>query len=150
MPVTYEQCVEAWINYQCRKTTQGRRPRRKPPRHPGGRPISLWTPEKVSTLCDLAAQDLTVKQIAARMGLTPMQVAGYVSRHHIQTGGGPKQVWTPERDARMRELAAQGMTTTQIAADLGLTSKTVKNHAMKKGIRTGSKNKSAQRDGNPD
>lgn len=148
MPVTYEQCVEAWINYQCRKA-QGLKPRRKPPRHPGGRP-PIWTPEQDATLRSLAAQDLTVKQIAARMGLTPMQIAGYVSRHHIQTGGGPKQVWTPERDARMRELAAQGMTTTQIAADLGLASKTVKNHALKKGIRTGPKNKSAQRDGNPD
>lgn len=49
----------------------------------------------------------------------------------------PKRIWTEERDAEMRTLAASGMSAREIAKTMGLGLNTVTNHAQRAKIKTG-------------
>ena len=83
MPTTYEQCLEVWIDRQCRRQSQPRQRARCM-----GRPVGVWTRARDKQMRALAATGKTANEIAQAMGLQRQQVASYASKCHIQTGGG--------------------------------------------------------------
>lgn len=83
-----------------------------------------WTPERDAAMLRMIAAGQTNARIAEALGLAPRAVENRLTR--IRAAGGnivPRQpgargIWTPERDARLCDLSAQGLTHAQIAAAL--------------------------------
>lgn len=62
---------------------------------------------------------LTQTEIAGELGISPTTVARIASSHGIALTGNRRASWSPERDARLAELAAAGLSAVRIADALG-------------------------------
>jgi hypothetical protein len=109
----------------------------------------------VETLRGLAAKGLTMQQAADRMGITKNSVIGYSHRNNIlftpaRKGARPRAArpveaakpmpeavpanWTAEGVARLRKLAAAGVTQAEAAREFGKSRRAISNVACRLGI----------------
>ena len=101
-----------------------------------------WTEQAVETLRRLVGEGLTLRQIGERFGVSRSAVAGKIDRLGLAparqrvfaptANAGAR--WTPERDARLRALAAEGHATAAIAADLGVSDAAARHRAALLGL----------------
>jgi hypothetical protein len=90
-----------------------------------------WSAEDIARVVELRAQALGPVAIARELGTTTAAVANFLYRRK-RRGGRPwspvrpvSPQWPAERVARALQLAAQGVTYTQIAVELGATKNAV-------------------------
>lgn len=93
-----------------------------------------WTPERVDQLRALVADGLTSSQIADRMGASRKSVAGACRRYGIAVECGRKRIWSEERTAILRALAAAGVPTGEAAKRLGVSVGALCGAARKVGV----------------
>lgn len=115
-----------------------------PPHRPpsGERAPYKWTPEKEARLAELYPTEMSVEAIAADLGITLRAMRTHAVKMGLHRPRPAQYVtgpWTRERIRKLAELAAQGLSASQIAAALGggLTREAIIGKARRQGIKLG-------------
>ncbi|MCB9993098.1 MAG: hypothetical protein H6873_05525 [Hyphomicrobiaceae bacterium] len=81
---------------------------------------AAWSDANVARLRELAAEGLTLREIAVRFDRHYSTIQHHAQRHGIAVARTVQSVWTPALEARLRRLVAAGRSRREIAGLMGL------------------------------